>query len=266
LRQPSQSIWFQRPPVRTEHHLRLFCFPYAGGSAAIYRSWQHKLPPDVIPYAVQLPGRGGRLCDPPFRNLAVCVGALADALLPALRPPFALFGHSMGAVIAFELARLLEHRYRLRPACLFVSGRQAPHLPPNELVSYALPDAELIEELRRLNGTPQEVLANAEVMELLTPALRADFELIQTYMPNSSGPVQCPLHAMGGLQDPTTPPSAIEAWRDYTTGEFTVSLYDGDHFSVLRADAFVATVARMCQSFAAAAPSGPEFHIHARVP
>ncbi|HKG20773.1 MAG TPA: alpha/beta fold hydrolase, partial [Blastocatellia bacterium] len=168
-----------RPNPRAR--LRLFCFPYAGGSSASYRPWADRIPRSVELCAVQLPGRGSRLSEPPFDRLVPLVQAIKPIILQLLDKPFALFGHSMGARIAFELARLLRREENLEPAHLFISGCRAPQLPVEDRAVYGLPDPEFIDELRRLNGTPKEVLENRELMQLMIPLLRADFAVCGTY-------------------------------------------------------------------------------------
>lgn len=210
--------------------VRLFCFPYAGGRAAIYRNWPERLPPTVELWALEIPGRGGRLSEPPFTRMELLVKAIAPALLPFLDRPFAFFGHSMGAVIAYELARLLEREHGRPPGHLFVSGRRAPHLAEPRLHSYNLPDREFLEHLRHLNGTPEEVINNQELMQLMLPVLRADFELIQTYAYAQGAPLTCPLSALGGLEDRDVKRECLEAWREHTTARFALALFPGDHF------------------------------------
>jgi medium-chain acyl-[acyl-carrier-protein] hydrolase len=140
--------------------LRLFCFPYAGGGSSIFRTWAASLPSYVEVYAANLPGRGARIAEPPFTHISTMVESIADDLRPHLGKPFAFFGHSMGAIIGFELARLLRREDSPGPLHLFVSGHPAPQLPVDFRRTYDLPEQELIEELRRLNGTPRRCSRN----------------------------------------------------------------------------------------------------------
>ena len=224
------STWFtsQRPNARAR--LRLFCFPYAGGGAAIYRLWPQSLPSDVEVCVAQLPGRGTRLREQPFTSLDALVEAAAEAIAPSVDKPFALFGHSMGAMISFELARRLRELGRPQPAHLFISGRRAPQLPNNDPLSYNLPEAELRKELLRLNGTPKEVLEHPELMELMLPLLRADFSVVETYVYRPGVPLACPLTAFGGLRDSEVSRQELDAWREQTAGEFVLRMLPGDHF------------------------------------
>jgi medium-chain acyl-[acyl-carrier-protein] hydrolase len=177
-----------------------------------------------------MPGRGNRLLEPFYRQLEPLINDLAEELLPYLDREFAIFGHSMGAIISFELARHLRMKYGLRPAHLFVSGRRAPHLKDDDPPTYNLPDAELIKELSRLNGTPQEVFESPELMGLMLPMLRADFELVQTYEYKQGPALDFPLTALGGLQDPEVSRSNLESWCQYTDSRFSLRLLPGDHF------------------------------------
>jgi medium-chain acyl-[acyl-carrier-protein] hydrolase len=221
-------VTFFRPNPRAR--LRLFCFPYAGGSSLIYRQWPEGLPADVELCAVQLPGRGSRLREPAFRQMPTLVERLAEVLPPLFDRPFAFFGHSMGASMAFELARRLRSDHAPEPCHLFVSGRRAPQTPDTDPPSYQLPEPVFIEELRRLNGTPQEVLEHPEMMQLLLPVLRADFELIQTYTYEPGPPLTCPISAFGGLQDLDAGRDLLELWREQTTAAFSLQMLPGDHF------------------------------------
>lgn len=209
---------------------RLFCFPYAGGNAMVYRAWAKALPPNLDLVAVQLPGRGGRIKEPPYTELAALVEAAVVALAPYFDKPFIFFGHSMGAIIAFEMARRLRAELGLEPLHLLVSGRRAPHLPATTPLTYALPDPEFIECLRQLNGTPEEILAHPEMMRLMIPLLRADFQLIQTYAYVAGKPLGCPISAYSGMRDLEVNREQLAAWSEHTTANFLCRVLPGDHF------------------------------------
>ena len=210
--------------------LRLFCFPYAGSSALIYRDWVKSFPAWVEVCPVQLPGRGNRLREKPFVRMDQLVKSLLREMRPYLSSkPFAFFGHSMGAVIGFEIARLLRRENGALPVHIFVSGRGAPQLMRPKAPTYNLPDAAFKQELRRLKGTPAEVLAHPELMEVVMPLLRADFELIQTYTYTYEQPLNIPLTALGGLEDEISR-DELEGWRAETTAAFSVRMFEGDHF------------------------------------
>ncbi|HEY0385456.1 MAG TPA: thioesterase domain-containing protein, partial [Pyrinomonadaceae bacterium] len=156
----------------------------------------------------------------------------AHALAPFLDKPFAFFGHSMGATLAFEVARLLRDEKRQMPVHLFVSARHAPQLPDPEPPIYDLPEAELKEELRNLNGTPPEVLEHPELMELMLPLFRADCRVSETHTYRPGSPLDCSITAYGGLQDQHVRREHLEPWREHTTGAFTLRMLAGDHFFI----------------------------------
>jgi medium-chain acyl-[acyl-carrier-protein] hydrolase len=210
----------------------LFCFPYAGGGSLAFRTWANDLSPSVAVCPANLPGRERRLSETPFTHTQSLVEAIAEAILPYLDMPFAFFGHSMGAIISFELARHLRRRGGPMPSHIFVSGRRAPQLKVKDSVTYNLPEAEFAEELRRLNGTPRAVLENAELMQLVIPLLRADFEVCQTYQYTDEPPLNCPISAFGGLQDQEVSSEMVEAWREQTNGPFRMWMLPGDHFFI----------------------------------
>ena len=222
--------WLMRPRPRSAAAVRLFCFPYAGGGAAIYRGWPDGLPGTIEVCAVALPGRGGRLGEVPYRELFPLVKTLSDALLPTLDRPFAFFGHSMGALVAFELARLLRRQHRPTPAHLFVSGRAAPQLRRASSTIHRLPREGFLEGLRLLNGTPPEVLGNAELLEVVLPALHADFTVCAEYRYAPDAPLECPISAFGGDEDPEVAEEDVGAWRDQTMRAFSMRIFAGDHF------------------------------------
>ena len=214
--------------------LRLFCFPYAGGGAQVFRAWPGELPPWVEVCAVQPPGRGARMSEPPYKRMTELVPALADALAPALDVPFSFFGHGLGALVAFETARRLREERGVEPALLAVSAQRAPQLPRTEPPAYDLPDDEFVELLRRLRGTPDEVLAHPELLNLMLPILRADFELAETYAYAPAAPLACPVVAFGGLADHRVRREELEAWREQTGARFMLRMFTGvgDHFFI----------------------------------
>lgn len=222
--------WFQRTHAAGQVELRMFCFPYAGGTAAVYRTWADCLPRTVQVIPVELPGRGHRLKEAPFLSVPPLIDVLAEAIQPLIDTPFVFFGHSMGAVIAFELARRLSHDREIEPQALFVSGRQGPPVPDTEPPTYLLPRDQFIEELGRLEGTPKEVLEHAELMELMIPLLRADFQLIQTYEYVSGIPLRCPIIAYGGLEDRDVSREDLLPWKEMTSSTFALHMLPGDHF------------------------------------
>ncbi|HEX7318155.1 MAG TPA: alpha/beta fold hydrolase [Pyrinomonadaceae bacterium] len=225
-----ESLWLHRPKQNPRARLRMFCFPYAGGAAPIFRAWPEWLPPTVEVCPVQLPGRGARIAERPRTSVEAIVRELTPALLPCLDLPFVFFGHSMGAILAFEMTRRLWREYGMRPEHLFVSGRRAPQLAAPGPPTYGLPEPLFRAELRRLNGTPREALEHPELMELMLPILRADFSVTQTYAYAPGPPLDCPITAFGGLQDGEVPRESIAAWREQTAAAFVLRMLPGDHF------------------------------------
>jgi medium-chain acyl-[acyl-carrier-protein] hydrolase len=228
----TQTRWLMRMAPDTRARVRLFCFPYAGGSALIFRKWPELLSPAVEVCPVYLPGRGPRMQEPLLTDVHSVVEAFLPFMAEHLNRPFALFGHSMGGAIAFELARRLRHTYGVEPQHLFISGRRAPHLPSNERPLHSLPEQEFKDELRRLNGTPPEVLEHDELMQMMLPLLRADFSVSETYKCESRPSLSCPLTVLSGLQDTHAEPACLESWREHTVGRFNQLVFNGDHFFI----------------------------------
>jgi medium-chain acyl-[acyl-carrier-protein] hydrolase len=210
--------------------VRLFCLPFAGGGASVYRPWDPGLPLTVEVCAVQLPGRETRFRESPYTRLAPLVADLADVLGPILDVPPVFYGHSMGALAAFELARELRRRGGPLPARLIVGGRRAPDRPPRSTPLHTLPDAEFLVELKRLNGTRSAVLENDDLMRVLLPVLRADFAVHETYVYAAEPPLDCPILAVTGEADTICRPAELEGWRRHTRAEFEAVTLPGDHF------------------------------------
>lgn len=225
------SSWFLNPNPNIEAKVRLFCFPYAGGGASLFRTWSRGLLPDVEVWAMQLPGRENRLQDVLIRDLPEVVETLAHVLLPYLTLPFAFFGHSLGAFIAFELVRKLRIKNGPVPLHLLVSGQRAPHIPNPFPPLHQLPDPDFLEGLNhRYSHIPESVLQCKKFMQLLLPVLRADFTMHETYKYKVDAPVDCPITAFGGLQDPEVGEDDLSSWADQTNNAFTSEMFSGDHF------------------------------------
>lgn len=229
------SQWFRALNRHPRCRARLFCFPYAGGNAAVYRTWPGGLAPDIEVYPALLPSRGARLSESPLTRISLMVERLAADIRPHLDRPFAFFGHSMGALIAFELARSLRAEAGVEPAHLFVSACRAPHIPDPDPPTHTRSDAEFIEHLRELNGTPTEVLDHPELMALMLPLLRADFEAVETYRYEAGPPLGCRVSAYGGLTDSEVKREHLEGWREQTATDFVLRMLDGDHFFIHQA-------------------------------
>jgi medium-chain acyl-[acyl-carrier-protein] hydrolase len=238
---PSAGVWLFRPMVRPDAIMRLFCFPYAGVGAAVYRAWPGHLPQGVEVCAVQPPGREGRLREAPLTSFRDLVDAAVGGLRAYFDRPFALFGHSMGALLAFEVARALVARGEVPPVHLFVSGRRAPHLPaPHAAITHLGHDAFVAEVRRRYDGIPEEVLRNPDLMELLVPTLRADMMALEGYTHVAGAPLECPITAYGGSDDPEATEPEIAAWAPYSRAAFRYRILPGNHFFIQASRAAVA--------------------------
>ena len=242
----SRWISFRRDLPRAR--LRLFCFPFAGGGASAYRLWQSAMPEGVEVCPVQPPGRENRVREAPFRRTEALIDALDEALRPLVDRPFALFGYSMGATLAFEWAHRLRRELGVEPEVLLVAARAAPHLPRLCPLMYELPDDELKARLEELAGTPKEILGNDELMELLLPMVRADFEMHDTYRFSEREPLRCPVVAFGGVADAAVPTSELEAWARVSRGDFELLSLPGDHFGLLQGERLAGEVARRLAS------------------
>jgi medium-chain acyl-[acyl-carrier-protein] hydrolase len=212
--------------------VRLVCVPCAGGSASAFKPWTKLLPDSVECRAIQLPGRAERFTEPPFCTMTAIVQAVLDDVRTLRDRPFALLGHSMGGVIAFEVARALQAQDGVRPVHLFAAGRRPPHLPRLTGARADLPDDELVEALRPLGGLPDYVHKEPELLKVVLPILRADLRALETYEYAAGGPLDCDVSALGGLRDPEVTRADLEEWGRHTSGGFAVHMFAGDHFFV----------------------------------
>lgn len=235
---PSRNAWAIYPRPNPSASLRLFCFPSAGGGAAMFRGWA-QLSPEVEVVAVQPPGRENRLKEKPYSDVMELVAKMHEELRPELDKPFAFFGHSNGALMAFELTRALRRAGGPMPRALLVAGKPAPQMPIREPHIHALPEAEFIAELRHLGGTPEEVLENRELMELVTPILRADFSLGETYRYTHEPPLDVPIRAYGATRDVEVSGEEIEGWKEQSSQPITIRTFNGDHFFINRHPSFL---------------------------
>jgi medium-chain acyl-[acyl-carrier-protein] hydrolase len=222
--------WFPfRRPAGTSR-LRLFCFPFAGGGASTFRTWPTLVPDHVEVCAVQLPGRETRLNEARFTSLSDAVGPVVEAMGPYLDVPCALFGHSLGAALAFEVAVALSVVSPPAPVHLFVSGRGGPSRGAETTHTFCLPEEDFVRHLKTYGGVPDAVLDNAELRAILLPLLRDDIRLIDTYIPAGDRVLACPITAFAGRDDPCVGLDAIEAWSRNTAAAFRVRLVPGGHF------------------------------------
>lgn len=204
--------------------LQLFCFPYAGGSPQVFWFWRRHFSTDVNLCLVHLPGRYCRISEPPINDLKELVRALADAIILVLSENYAFWGHSMGALTSFKLARKLRRRRQPLPGALFVLGRSAPQVPTSDPRSFDLPEEELIAELKRRKGTPRGLFEDPETIRLFLPTIRADFQIVETYAYQQEDPFACSIYIYGGLQDSSVPTESLRAWQEQTLGKFRIRI------------------------------------------
>jgi len=224
---PPGKHWLRPPKPNTFARMRLICFPHAGAGALSFRGWADQLPPEIEVCPVQLPGRDDRFREVPFTDVRVLARELAQVLYPyEVSLPFALLGHSMGAIVAFELAHELNLRYGVSPVHLFVSGRNAPQHVEQKPPLYSLPHDRFVEQLKIHNGTPEEILSEPLWVRLL----RADLELNEAYQFTPRAPLKIPISAFGGRNDPRVRPEDMQGWAEQTMKGFKLRLFDGDHF------------------------------------
>jgi medium-chain acyl-[acyl-carrier-protein] hydrolase len=223
------SAALYRPKPRDNPILRLFCFPYAGAGAAAYRLWPNYLSESIEVVAVHPPGRAHRLREEPLTRIDTMVEAAVTGLSSLMDRPFAVFGHSLGAVVAAEFARVLQAQGRLA-AHLFVSSR--PPLRDATRQLYQLPQEEFLVAMNaRYQSIPEEVLAHPDLVELLLPALRADIEAIETFRPHHDRvKIACPTTVYGGMFDHTVSQEDLESWNEETAQPCRVRVFPGDHF------------------------------------
>jgi surfactin synthase thioesterase subunit len=257
------DLWIRRFHPASGSTRRLVCFPHAGGSAVFFFPLSRELSAPagarqfgVEVLAVQYPGRQDRHAEPAIDTIA----GLADEITHALRPwaaePLAFFGHSMGAVVAFEVARRMEARGDAGPTRLIVSGRRAPARERHQDV-HLRDDAGIVAELRRLAGTDTRLLGDEEILRMILPAIRADYTAIETYRPGEGAVVRCPVTAFTGDADPQTTIDEADAWRDHTTGAFALRVFPGGHFYLAETPGSVIAAIGAEMDAVPAAVSGP---------
>ena len=244
---PANDSWFIQPQPNPAAALQLFCFHYAGGSAALFQRWPAHLPPAVEVSALQLPGRGNRLGEAPFTDLRRLTTVLADRLQPRLDRPFAFFGYSMGGLLAYELARTLRQRDLPLPAHLLIAARRAPQFAQPQPYLSQLPDAQIVQTLRQAgNAIPQELAADQAILQLMLPTLRADFQLAETYRYDEDRPLACPITVFGGNEDAHATTEHLAGWQQHTQQTFQMHYFDGGHFFLHSAEsALVQTISQI---------------------
>ncbi|MFC8872079.1 thioesterase II family protein [Streptomyces sp. NPDC057148] len=225
------EIWFRHYRGALAPRVRLVCFPHAGGNARLFHGWASRLPADVELLAVRYPGRQERMDEPCVETMDELAGRISEALAPLHDLPLVLFGHSMGAAVAYEVALRLEDPAAdsAGPALLLLSGRAAPHVTRPTALHRAADDV-LVAGVTRLGTLGGDAYAVPELRELLLPVLRADYRLIETYDRKRPPVLRAPMVAYLGDRDPGVTRPGVEAWSELTGGDFTVRSFPGDHF------------------------------------
>ncbi|MEV0804950.1 alpha/beta fold hydrolase [Micromonospora sp. NPDC050200] len=223
------DAWLACAVPRPAAWLRLVCLPHAGAGAGTFRPWAALLGEQVEVWSAQLPGRERRLAEPPLTTMAELAPPLLDAVTARVRPPFAIFGHSMGGLIGYELARRLVARGGPVPQRLVVSAARPPHRAARTGEAHALDDAALDDWLGGLGGVPEEVLADAALLELILPTVRADLSVVASYRPVAPEPLPCPVDAVAAADDPLVDPDEVAGWAACTTADFSLTVVPGGH-------------------------------------
>jgi len=227
----ASSRWLTCPRPDASAPLRLWCVPFAGGGAAVWHPWAHALAGLAEVIAIRAPGRESRLAEPPLVRIDRCVAELVREIAPYARENYALCGHSLGALIAFELVRALRRAGLGLPRALIVCGARAPHHPPDVPLVHPLPRHDFVREIeRRYGAIAAEIRNHPDFLELLLPVLRADLEMYETYQHRPATPLAQPILALGGADDAIVSAAQIRDWSDYTAGEFESAILAGGHF------------------------------------
>lgn len=227
----TSNPWYVCPHPKSGAETRLIFFPYAGGGPSVFSKWLIVLPDSLEGYVAHYPGRGSRYQEPPIKSLTILVDSLYQSIQPLLDKPFVFYGHSLGGLVAFELILRLRKNNLPQPAILFVSACDAPHLYDPDPLIHTLTDVEFITALQEFNGTPAELLNDPDIMKLLLPMLRADFEAIENYRHDlNESPVHIPIIAFGGLDDRRVSREHLEGWAKHTSIRFSSRYFSGDHF------------------------------------
>lgn len=227
--QPKTPTWFSQFEPGKQAPFRLFTLPFAGGGASIYRQWGKQLPAVEV-LAVRLPGREARMSEPALTRIEDVVAQVAAAMLPYLDRPFAIFGHSLGGLVAYELSHYLREQGLPLPSCLMVSAFRAPNRPKLRRDIHQLPSSEFLRELQDYGGLPEPVLNSPELLNLILPTLRADFTVLETWRYRERNPLNCPLSAFCATDDYVVTPAEMQEWRQQTNRGFDLHELPGSHF------------------------------------
>ena len=241
------GLWLRRFHTSAPNAPRLVCFPHAGGSASWYHPMSATLSPDVEVHAVQYPARQDRRREPADYDIGGLAESIAQAIAQGFadppRRPLLFFGHSMGAVLAFETARALARRGLSGPDHLIASGRRSPTTHRDERV-HQRDDAGVLRELRELDGTDGRLLQDEEIVRMAMPSIRADYRAVETYRLADATPVSCPITVLTGDADPKTTVAEALAWKELTSGGFTSKVFRGGHFFLVEHQQAVYTLLR----------------------
>lgn len=224
-------MWFRCFQPQPSARLKLFCFPHAGGGANLFRQWATLLPPEIEVYGLQLPGREYRYKEPPYTNLPELINQISQALHPYLDKPYALFGHSLGALLSYETVRALRRASQLLPQQLFIAAHRAPQLPHRFPPLHHLPPEQFVDEVdKRYQHIPEQIKNSREAMSLFTPMLQADFTLYEQYNYQREEPLACPIFVLGGRTDALVSRTELRSWRLQTTASFQLRMFPAGHF------------------------------------
>jgi medium-chain acyl-[acyl-carrier-protein] hydrolase len=228
----STNKWIVRPQAREDASLQLVCLPQAGGNAWTYRQWAERLPDEIELLAIQYPGHGDRLGEEPHREFDRLLSGVTKYLAPELNRPYALFGHSMGALLAFETARALQAMNVAPAKHVFLSGYNAPEalsIPDGGTPVHEMSDSQLLDRIEALDCTPREILEDKEMRVLLLRQIRADSSVCDSHVLHDRTPLDSPVTVLGGTDDPRTSESGLKAWQEFTSGAFDVRWFRGNH-------------------------------------
>ncbi len=228
--QASNEPWIMTDSIHHQNKLSLICLHHAGGDAHIFKPWLDFLPSWIRVVTINLPGRGVLFAENPYTDLNQLIPDLASRIQPWMNDNYAIFGHSLGALLGFEIARRSNEYNYSQPKHLFLAGREGPRLPRDEM-NHLLPDEEFVQVLRDKEGTPQEILDNNELMQLLLPTIRADFQVAETYQYQPKKALHCPITVFAGLEEEPSDED-FAAWKDETSKTATLKRLPGGHFFV----------------------------------
>ncbi|UCG70212.1 MAG: thioesterase [Thermoplasmata archaeon] len=231
----TQNPWFYVPKPNCKAKLKLFCFPYAGGTAEIYYAWPYDLPEEIEMLAIHYPGHIPRSNERLFTRISKLVEAISGEIVRYTDKSYAFFGHSMGALVAYELSRRFASEGRKMPEYLFLSARRAPHIPVIHPHMHKLTKEEWISVMRCFNMVPEEVIKNMKLLEKILPVIKADFEMVETWQFDAqTPPLDIPVCVFGGINDNLAPKKDIEAWEKMTRKKFNAYFFPEKHFFIMK--------------------------------